>query len=70
MVLLVKDQLEPLKDLLNDKYEVLTMSFIGHGDREETSENFSIPLFSRDLLSFLDENNIERIKIFGYSMGR
>jgi len=64
-----KDQLEPLKQLLKSKYTINTLSFVGHGDREKTNETFSIKLFSEDVVRFLDEHAIDKIKIFGYSMG-
>lgn len=62
-------QLEPLKNLLNSNYEVFTLDFNGHGGNSIPDEDFSIALFSKDVLKFLAVNNIDKIDIFGYSMG-
>lgn len=64
-----KDQLEPLKKLLSPIYEVFSMSFVGHGEREATNESFSMKLFANDVLAFMHQNNIDHTNIFGYSMG-
>lgn len=64
-----KDQLEPLAELLSDSFTVYTMSFNGHGDREDDKAVFSMKHFAEDVLAFLDKNEISSIDIFGYSMG-
>ena len=49
--------------------EVLLFDFPGHGGKEFSGIEFSIKLFSESVLKFLDENKIDAIDIFGYSMG-
>lgn len=63
-----KDQLQPLAEVLKNDYEVHSLNFSGHGG-EKMPNNFSIELFANDVLSYLDKNNIQKINIFGYSMG-
>lgn len=62
------DQLEILKFELSDSYEVLTFNFNGHGDNSINSL-FSIEVFTDNILDFLNENGIDSVSIFGYSMG-
>lgn len=61
-------QLEPLKKALESKFEVFSMDFQGHGTKSE-SGTLGMEDFSKDLLDFMHENNIEKANIFGYSMG-
>ena len=63
-----KDQLQPLADLLKSDFEVHTLNFAGHGG-EKMPEFFSIELFANNVLTYLEQNNITKINIFGYSMG-
>ena len=53
---------------LSDKYDTYTLNFEGHGDNQ-SSANFSMALFSKNVIDFLDDNNLDSINIFGYSMG-
>jgi pimeloyl-ACP methyl ester carboxylesterase len=46
----------------------LTINFPGHGNTKLPSE-FSIELFSKAVIDFLDKKEIKKVKIFGYSMG-
>ncbi|MDQ3046353.1 MAG: alpha/beta hydrolase [Bacteroidota bacterium] len=63
-----KDQLLPLTELLKSEYRVHTINFSGHGG-ESMPEVFSIETFAKDVLNYLDANNIQQINVFGYSMG-
>ncbi len=63
-----KNQLDPLKELLQHKYEVYTLNFSGHGG-EPFQENFSIAQFSKEVNQFLENNSMDCVSIFGYSMG-
>lgn len=63
-----KDQLQPLAEKLKANYTVHTISFGGHGG-EPMPDIFSIKIFANDVLLYLQQNNIEKINIFGYSMG-
>jgi pimeloyl-ACP methyl ester carboxylesterase len=63
-----KDQLQALAEGLAGKFIVHTLNFSGHGG-EEIPEVFSIETFADDVLKYLEKNNIQKINIFGYSMG-
>lgn len=63
-----KDQLQPLSNVLSENYKVHLFNFSGHGGKEMKQE-FSIRAFADEVLEWLTENQIDRISIFGYSMG-
>ncbi|MDY8138165.1 alpha/beta hydrolase [Aquimarina sp. 2201CG5-10] len=63
-----KKQLEPLKNILSDHYNVYTLDFEGHSGKS-TDKEFLIELFAENVLDFFEENRIEKAHIFGYSMG-
>lgn len=63
-------QLEILKKELSPHYpEVFSLNFSGHGGSEIPENLFSIPLFSEDLGRFLEMENLQKVDLFGYSMG-
>lgn len=63
------DQFENLKKQLSHSFKVHCINFSGHGGNKIDNTAFSIKLFSEDVLEYLQVNNIEKINIFGYSMG-
>jgi pimeloyl-ACP methyl ester carboxylesterase len=63
-----KQQLEPLKTALQDRFVVHTLNFEGHGGRP-ASQPYSIGLFVQNVLDYLSENGISNCVVFGYSMG-
>jgi pimeloyl-ACP methyl ester carboxylesterase len=62
-------QFEKLSGLLKGSFNLHTMNFSGHGGKPVPEEPFSIKMFAGDILTWLDENKIDKINIFGYSMG-
>jgi pimeloyl-ACP methyl ester carboxylesterase len=63
-------QLDPLQQLLGKNgREVYSMNFSGHGGKSFSAHGFGIDEFASDVQSFLNENNLKRVDIFGYSMG-
>ena len=64
-----KDQLQPMADILQEKYKVHTIDFTGHGGSTIPQEPFSISLFATQVLEYLQEKNIDKAHLFGYSMG-
>lgn len=62
-------QLKPLKSALEDSFEVHTLNFTGHGGRNFGEVDFSIDQFTKDVLDYLDEKDVDKINVFGYSMG-
>lgn len=63
-----KKQFESTRLLLDDKFEVYNLDFEGHGESISDKE-FSIQLFTENVIEFLDKESIEKINVFGYSMG-
>jgi pimeloyl-ACP methyl ester carboxylesterase len=61
--------LNPLKEILEKDFEVFSYTFKGHGGSEIPSEDFTISDFATEVLVFLEENSLEKIQVFGYSMG-
>ncbi len=64
-----QDHLQPLADLLSDRYEVLRFLFSGHGGKSFSQEDFSIPFFAEEVRSYLNEQHLSSLPIVGYSMG-
>jgi pimeloyl-ACP methyl ester carboxylesterase len=62
------DQLQPLKAALSNNYHVHTLSFKGHGGMDDIA-TFSIQAFAEQVLHYLDQHAIDKVNIFGYSMG-
>ncbi|WP_298222262.1 alpha/beta hydrolase [Flavobacterium sp.] len=50
-------------------FEVYRFNFKGHGGGEIPADGFSIPKFADEVLAFMNQNNLQKINIFGYSMG-
>jgi pimeloyl-ACP methyl ester carboxylesterase len=64
-----KDQLKPLADELASGYTVHLLNFAGHGGEQMPEAEFSISLFAQQVIGYLDKSKIERVSLFGYSMG-
>jgi len=58
-------QLEALKD----EFRVIAYDVRGHGDSDPGNEDFSVDLFSNDLISFMDSLEIRKPVVCGLSMG-
>lgn len=63
-----KVQMEPIKKLLMEEFDVHAFNFSGHGG-DESNEAFSIDRFTQNVIDFMSANNIKCASIFGYSMG-
>jgi pimeloyl-ACP methyl ester carboxylesterase len=63
-----KEQLNSLKQILENNLNVYTLNLEGHGG-EFSSNEFSTKLFAKNLCEFIEKNNLERCNVFGYSMG-
>ena len=61
-------ELDAVKQQLWAHYEVWVFPFSGHGGRTP-DEPFSVNLFVRDLYFFIERNHLERVYLFGYSLG-
>lgn len=63
-----KEQLVPLQEKLLLENEVFIMDFEGHG-KAKGKTDFSIELFTQNVIDFLKERKISKVNVFGYSMG-
>lgn len=60
--------LQPLANELQD-FEIHSLTFEGHGGSEILEGGFTIERFANEVRTYLAQNNIDKINIFGYSMG-
>ncbi|WP_020535909.1 alpha/beta fold hydrolase [Lewinella cohaerens] len=63
-----KDQFRSLKEKLSSEFQVHDLDFEGHGERA-SSEEFTMGLFTENVIAYLSAKKINKIHIFGYSMG-
>jgi pimeloyl-ACP methyl ester carboxylesterase len=64
-----KSQLDPLKaKLLASGLTVYSLNFSGHNG-EPFGKEFGIEQFACDVLKFMNDRQLQRVNIFGYSMG-
>jgi len=62
------DQLNPLSEVLQNQYTIHNLNFSGHGG-SNFRHPFSIENFTEEVLDYLNQNNINKVSVFGYSMG-
>lgn len=63
-------QLKGLQTLLSGQGRpVLTMNFSGHSGERFSPHGFGIEIFVEDTLRFMDEHQVVKADLFGYSMG-
>lgn len=62
-------QLRQLADSLEDEFNVKTLDFSGHGGKPSSGSPFSMQLFADEVLRLIDDEKLETVSIFGYSMG-
>lgn len=63
------DQLRPLAQSLFVNYDVHSFDFTGHGNGPADEGVFSMELFAEQVRQYMQQNDIEKASIFGYSMG-
>lgn len=63
-----KEQLVPLSEKLKHRYNVHLINFSGHGGNPLPGQSFSIPLFAEEVYNYVNQNNLQQVSIFGYSM--
>lgn len=64
-----KKRFDKLASALETDFDIFRMNFSGHGGESLPSEPFSIELFCRDVIDFMNSHQLRSINIFGYSMG-
>ncbi len=62
-------QMMPVAELLRLNYKVYTLNFAGHGGSQLPDAPLSIELFASEVLRFMNAEGLNKISIFGYSMG-
>ena len=62
-------QFNDIKEKLGTNYNVHTLNFSGHGGNFMPLNGLTFEVFVNDILNYLNNNNIEKINLFGYSMG-
>lgn len=55
--------------VLEKHYELHALNFSGHGGNTVSSAGFSIAVFAQEAHQYLEQNNLEKTHVFGYSMG-
>jgi len=63
------DQLTTLAAQLGKDFTVHNLDLPGHGSRPFSGDRYSISLFAKDVLSYMDDLKLSQVAIFGYSMG-
>ena len=64
-----KNQFDNLIPLIKDSFDVEAINFSGHGGALPNIQGYTFPVFANDILTYLDTNKIEKINLFGFSMG-
>ncbi|MCG8573856.1 MAG: alpha/beta hydrolase [Flavobacteriales bacterium] len=63
-----ESQFEALKEALKNDFNVYSFDFEGHG-KQESNQDFSMDLFADNLAAFIQQNDLSKPAVFGYSMG-
>ncbi|MCA6435259.1 MAG: alpha/beta fold hydrolase [Bacteroidetes bacterium] len=64
-----QEQLNPLaSELKHFGFKVFSFNFSGHG-MAPFQKAFGIPQFAQELLVFINQNKLQMVDVFGYSMG-
>lgn len=62
-------ELVPLAAALEDEYTIHLFDFPGHGGKQLPDKPFSIGLFADAALAYITQKQLEKVTVFGYSMG-
>jgi pimeloyl-ACP methyl ester carboxylesterase len=63
-----KNQFQSIQNSLEEKVDVYSLNFEGHGGTGQLLP-YSMDSFSKNVIDFLEEHSLEKVNIFGYSMG-
>ncbi|MFN5182538.1 MAG: alpha/beta fold hydrolase [Bacteroidota bacterium] len=64
-----KDQFETLEKKISGDFQVISINFSGHGMAEFYFPEFSVQAFAEQIIAYIDSKGIEKINLFGYSIG-
>lgn len=67
--LATESQFDSLRKSLPNDLQLLALTFSGHGGKMFPANGLSFEAFTQDILNFLNENKIEKVNLFGFSMG-
>ena len=62
-------QFQSLVQELAGTFQLHTLNLHGHGGQPIPDHTFSIELFSEQVARYIQDMNIEKVNLFGYSMG-
>lgn len=63
------EQFTDLVAELENEYQVITLDFEGHGEGDTSVRPFRMEYFAENLINSMNDKNIEKCSVFGYSMG-
>lgn len=63
------EQFKALAAQLEPYYDIHTLNFSGHGGTPFSPNGFNIQVFAAEVLEYLEQQQLDFIHIFGYSMG-
>ena len=63
------DQYASLRPMLGRAEKIHTLDFEGHGHAPAKNRPFKAEYFVENVLDYMDENRLDQVDIFGYSMG-
>jgi len=64
-----RTQLDPLAEALRPSFHVHQLDFEGHGNAAPRDRVFRMQHFGENVIDLIDSLGIERVRLFGYSMG-
>jgi pimeloyl-ACP methyl ester carboxylesterase len=64
-----KHQFDGIMPLLNDTLKADSINFSGHGGLNIPLYGYTFQTFSNDILAYANQHHIEKLNLFGYSMG-
>lgn len=64
-----KSQFDAFAPLLHEHFHVHTLNFSGHGGSPMPLTGYTFATFSDDILRYADQQKLDTIHLFGYSMG-
>ena len=64
-----KNQFDKIIPLIDKNLEPTAINFSGHGGSVMPIGGYTFDTFAKDILNYLEQNKIEKINLFGFSMG-
>lgn len=62
-------QLSPLKSLLEERMDVHSFDFCGHGANSLIEGKFDMTCFAHEIIDYVENKGLVDVHLFGYSMG-